>query len=58
MATTGRHRENEETKAGQSAAMSPRDERWNERLRLVGDARFVEVQWSGRDNPCWPLPKK
>lgn len=34
------------------------DEGWDERLRLVGDARFVEVQWSGRDHPSWPLPKK
>lgn len=37
---------------------SKRDEGWDERLRLVGDARFVEVQWSGRDHPSWPLPKK
>ena len=35
-----------------------RDEGWDDRLRLVGDARFVEVQWSGRDHPSWPLPKK
>jgi len=35
-----------------------RDEAWDERLRLVGDARFVEVEWSGRDDPSWPLPKK
>lgn len=39
-------------------ARGQRDEAWEDRLRLVGDARFVEVQWSGRDNPCWPLPKK
>lgn len=32
----------------------PRD--WDERLRLVGDARFVEVEWSTRDRPSWPLP--
>jgi hypothetical protein len=37
---------------------SLRDQGWDERLRLVGDARFVEVEWSGRDHPCWPLPKK
>lgn len=35
-----------------------RDEDWDERLRLVGDARFVNVEWSGRDHPCWPLPKR
>jgi hypothetical protein len=47
---------------GKSAAgksvQSQRDEGWDERLRTVGDARFVEVQWSGRDHPSWPLPKK
>ena len=37
---------------------SRRDEEWDERLRLTGDARFVEVQWSGRDEPYWPLPKR
>jgi hypothetical protein len=37
---------------------SRRDEDWDERLRLVGDARFVDVEWSGRDHPCWPLPKR
>ncbi len=44
--------------ASDKSALSQRDEGWNERLRLVGDARFVEVQWSGRDHPSWPLPKK
>jgi hypothetical protein len=29
---------------------------WDERLRLVGDARCVEVEWSTRDRPSWPLP--
>jgi hypothetical protein len=37
---------------------SRRDADWDERLRLVGDARFVDVVWSGRDDPCWPLPKR
>lgn len=37
---------------------SRKDEDWDERLRLVGDARFVEVEWSGRDHPSWPLPKQ
>jgi hypothetical protein len=35
-----------------------RDGDWDERLRLVGDARFVDVEWSGRDHPCWPLPRR
>jgi hypothetical protein len=35
-----------------------RDKSWDERLRLVGDANFVDVAWSGKDNPSWPLPKK
>jgi hypothetical protein len=29
---------------------------WDERLRQVGDARFVDVEWSTRDRPSWPLP--
>jgi len=43
-----------EDKRGQSR----RDEHWDDRLRTVGDARFVEVEWSGKDHPVWPLPKK
>lgn len=39
-------------------AESRRDKHWDERLRTVGDARFVEVEWSGKDHPVWPLPKK
>jgi hypothetical protein len=35
-----------------------RDEHWDDRLRTVGDARFTEVEWSGKDHPVWPLPKK
>ncbi|HZR59637.1 MAG TPA: hypothetical protein VFA80_01585 [Xanthobacteraceae bacterium] len=51
------------SKSGSKAAddkkpPSRRDEDWDERLRLVGDARFVDVEWSGRDHPCWPLPKR
>jgi hypothetical protein len=42
----------------EKGARSCRDEAWEDRLRTVGDARFVEVQWSGRDHPCWPLPRK
>jgi hypothetical protein len=29
---------------------------WDERLRQVGDARWVEVEWSTRDRLSWPLP--
>jgi len=35
-----------------------KDKSWDERLRFVGDARFTEVVWSGRDHPSWPLPRK
>jgi len=48
----------ESSPADERNAPKQRDESWDERLRLVGDARFVEVQWSGRDHPSWPLPKK
>jgi hypothetical protein len=34
-----------------------RDEDWDDRLRHFGDARFVEVEWSERDRPSWPLPR-
>jgi hypothetical protein len=40
------------------AAPNQKDEGWEDRLRLVGDARFVEVEWSMRDNLSWPLPIK
>ena len=43
---------------GDSKAAKQRDKSWDERLRLVGDANFVDVAWSGKDEPCWPLPKK
>lgn len=36
----------------------PKEECWDERLRLHGHARVVEAPWSGRDHPSWPLPKK
>ena len=42
-----------DTKSGKQ-----KDKSWDERLRLVGDARFNEVTWSGRDHPSWPLPRK
>jgi hypothetical protein len=48
----------EPKRAGDERTPKPRDEGWEERLRLVGDARFVDVEWSGRDNPSWPLPKR
>ncbi|MGB6538990.1 MAG: hypothetical protein WBF58_23865 [Xanthobacteraceae bacterium] len=53
-----RRKTSEPTRADDKTMPNRRDEDWDERLRLVGDARFVEVQWSGRDNPSWPLPKK
>ena len=33
-----------------------KDERWDDRLRRVGDANYVAVEWSRRDPPNWPLP--
>jgi len=42
----------------QTKARHDKDEGWEERLRLVGDARFTEVAWSGRDHPSWPVPIK
>jgi hypothetical protein len=43
---------------GDKKTATRRDKGWDERLRLVGDARFTEVTWSGRDHPSWPLPRK
>jgi hypothetical protein len=45
-------------RAAAKKATSKRDKAWEERLRLVGDANFVDVAWSGKDDPSWPLPKK
>jgi len=53
-------------KKSQPKSQTKRDEKagngrnkdWDERLRTVGDARFTKVEWSGRDDPSWPLPKK
>jgi hypothetical protein len=33
-----------------------KDEQWDDRLRRVGDANYVAVDWSARDKPYWPLP--
>jgi hypothetical protein len=33
-----------------------KDENWDDRLRRVGDANYVAVDWSPHDNPNWPLP--
>jgi len=33
-----------------------KDEQWDDRLRRVGDANYVAVDWSAHDKPCWPLP--
>ena len=50
-------------KAGNSTAVADvgraaayRDEAWQDRLRTVGAARFIDVDWSTRDKPTWPLP--
>jgi hypothetical protein len=43
---------------GGKHAETQRDKGWDERLRLVGDAGFTQVTWSGRDHPSWPLPRK
>jgi hypothetical protein len=40
-----------------STTPKQRDERWEDRLRRFGDARFIEVAWSERDSPSWPLPR-
>ena len=58
MPTNKRRNDAAATAADDTKAPKRRDEAWDERLRLVGDARFVDVAWSGRDNPSWPLPKK
>jgi len=49
-----RKRNAPERNDGSARVQKPAD--WDERLRLVGDARFVEVEWSTRDRPSWPLP--
>jgi hypothetical protein len=57
MPTKVRRESNKPTSA-ESTTLRERPEGWDDRLRLVGDARFVKVEWSGRDHPCWPLPSK
>ena len=57
MPTKTQRRKSVSKPADTEKARSRKDEGWDERLRLVGDARFVEVEWSGRDHPSWPLPK-
>jgi hypothetical protein len=53
-----RRKNAEPRRADDKEAWNQKDEGWEDRLRLVGDARFVEVEWSRRDNPSWPLPIK
>jgi len=53
-----RRKNAEPRRADEKEAGNQKDEGWEDRLRLVGDARFVEVEWSRRDNPSWPLPIK
>jgi len=45
-------------RAAEPKSGKQKDKSWDERLRLVGDPRFTEVTWSGRDHPSWPLPRK
>lgn len=33
-----------------------KDEAWDDRLRRVGDANYIPVDWATRDRPSWPLP--
>jgi hypothetical protein len=58
MAAKDRRKSIKPTSADDSPLPRQRPEGWDERLRLVGDARFVAVEWSGRDDPSWPLPMK
>jgi hypothetical protein len=52
-------RSNARSKADKPPATPARkDVAWDTRLRTVGDANYVAVPWSTRDQPCWPLPKK
>jgi hypothetical protein len=54
---TGSRKQGKLDQTGEKAsAQIRRDDAWDDRLRRVGDARFVEVAWSTRDKPCWPLP--
>jgi len=33
-----------------------KDEQWDDRLRRIGNANYVAVDWSAYDKPYWPLP--
>jgi len=56
-ASKDRSKNAEPARARNGKARNRRHELWDERLRLVGDARFTEVEWSARDRPNWPLPR-
>jgi hypothetical protein len=58
MAKKARREHIETTRTPDSKTGKQKDKSWEQRLRLVGDARFTEVAWSGRDHPSWPLPRK
>jgi len=47
-----------ESKVGDRKPQNRKDDAWDDRLRRVGDARYTEVTWSGRDDPVWPLPRE
>lgn len=56
MPTKLRRKSIKRTPAGGDEVGRQRPEDWDRRLRLIGDARFIDVEWSGRDHPVWPLP--
>jgi hypothetical protein len=58
MSISVRRKNAEPRRADDKEARNQKEDSWEDRRRLVGDARFVEVEWSKRDNPSWPLPIK
>ncbi len=58
MPTKTRRKDAEPKRGDDRTARQQKDKSWNDRLRLVGDARFTDVEWSGRENPSWPIPLK
>jgi hypothetical protein len=56
MTSSNRGKNTEAARGRGDKVRNRRDESWDERLRLTGDARFIDVEWSGRDHPNWPLP--
>ena len=56
--TTTQSKPADATPPAKKSAQKPKrkDENWDDRLRRVGDANYVAVDWSPRDKPNWPLP--